>query len=69
MRIAVTYENMQVFQHFGHIREFKLYDVNEGKVVFKQIVESNGPGHGYLASFFKGGAGRSVDLRRHRNGG
>ncbi len=53
MRIAVTYENGQVFQHFGHTREFKLYDVKEGKVIFEQIVESDGPGHGYLASFLK----------------
>ena len=26
MKIAVTYENGQVFQHFGHCEQFKLYD-------------------------------------------
>ena len=32
MRIAVTYENGQIFQHFGHTETFKIYDVEEGKV-------------------------------------
>ena len=32
MRIAVTYENGQIFQHFGHTESFKIYDVEEGKV-------------------------------------
>ena len=27
MKIAVTYENGQVFQHFGHTQQFKIYDV------------------------------------------
>ena len=53
MRIAVTYEDGQVFQHFGHTRTFKLYDVNEGKIVGEQIIESDGPGHGYLAGVLK----------------
>ena len=30
MRIAVTYENGEVFQHFGHTELFRLYDVEEG---------------------------------------
>ncbi|MGM9975057.1 MAG: NifB/NifX family molybdenum-iron cluster-binding protein, partial [Clostridiaceae bacterium] len=25
MKIAVTYENGEVFQHFGHTEQFKLY--------------------------------------------
>ena len=29
MKLAVTYENGQVFQHFGHTAQFKLYDVSE----------------------------------------
>ena len=33
MRIAVTYENGQIFQHFGHTEQFKVYDVEDGKVV------------------------------------
>ena len=33
MRIAVTYENGQVYQHFGHSEAFKFYDVEDGQVV------------------------------------
>ena len=51
MKIAVTYENGSVFQHFGHTEQFKLYDVEEGKVVSSQIVDTNGSGHGALAGF------------------
>ena len=49
MRIAVTYEDGQVFQHFGHTREFKVYDVEDGEVRSAQVVETNGAGHGALA--------------------
>lgn len=49
MRIAVTYENGEVFQHFGHTAQFKLYDVEEGKVVSSRVVSTNGQGHGALA--------------------
>ena len=53
MRIAVTYENGEVFQHFGHCAQFKLYDVEDGKIVNEQIVDTNGSGHGALAGFLK----------------
>ena len=49
MRIAVTYENGQIFQHFGHTRQFKVYDVTAGKVTAAQVVDTNGRGHGALA--------------------
>ena len=51
MRIAVTYENGMIFQHFGHTEQFKLYDVQDGKVVSTQVVDTNGQGHGALAGF------------------
>ena len=51
MRIAVTYENGQVFQHFGHTEQFKVYDVADGKVVSSQVVDTMGSGHGALAGF------------------
>ena len=53
MKIAVTYENGQVFQHFGHTEQFKVYDVQNGAVVSSQIVDTNGTGHGALAGFLK----------------
>ena len=49
MRIAVTYENGQIFQHFGHTEQFKVYDAEGGKVVSAQVVDTNGSGHGALA--------------------
>lgn len=53
MKIAVAYENGGVFQHFGHTAEFKLYDVDGGKVVGSEVVGTNGQGHGALAGFLK----------------
>lgn len=49
MRIAVTYENGQIFQHFGHTAQFKVYDVQDGKIVSSKVVDTNGSGHGALA--------------------
>lgn len=49
MRIAVTYANGEIFQHFGHTEEFKVYDVQDGKVVASGVVDTNGQGHGALA--------------------
>lgn len=53
MRIAVTYDNGQIFQHFGHTEQFKLYDVEDGKIVASRVVDTNGSGHGALAGFLK----------------
>lgn len=50
LRIAVTYDNGQVFQHFGHTEQFKIYDTENGKIVKSEILESNGSGHGALAT-------------------
>jgi len=53
MKIAVTYENGEIFQHFGHTEQFKLYDIEGGKIVNEQIVDTNGNGHGALAGFLQ----------------
>lgn len=53
MKIAVTYENGQVFQHFGHCENFKIYDVNDGMITDSQVVSAAGSGHGALAGFLK----------------
>ena len=53
MKVAVTYEDGQVFQHFGHTQQFKIYDVEDGEVVRSQVVDTNGSGHGALAGFLK----------------
>jgi predicted Fe-Mo cluster-binding NifX family protein len=49
MKIAVTYENGQIFQHFGHTEQFKLYTVEDGKIVSSEVIDTNGSGHGALA--------------------
>ena len=49
MKIAVTYENGEIFQHFGHTEQFKLYFVTDGKITDTQIVDTLGSGHGALA--------------------
>ena len=49
MRIAVTYENGQIFQHFGHTEQFKVYDVENGQILSSEVVDTNGSGHGALA--------------------
>lgn len=51
MRIAVTYENGQVYQHFGHTEQFKLYDIENQQIAKEEIVDTNGNGHGALAGF------------------
>ncbi|MEG1613057.1 MAG: NifB/NifX family molybdenum-iron cluster-binding protein [Clostridia bacterium] len=51
MKIAVTYENGNVFQHFGHTEEFKLYNVENGKITKTDIVKPTEGGHSALAGF------------------
>ena len=49
MKIAVTYDNGNVFQHFGKTEHFKVYEVEDKKVISSKIIDSNGAGHGALA--------------------
>ena len=51
MKLAVTYENGQIFQHFGHTEQFKIYEVADGTIVSEEVVDTNGSGHGALAGF------------------
>ena len=53
MRIAVTYEDGNVYQHFGHTEQFKIYDTEEGRIVKEMTADTNGSGHGALAGFLK----------------
>ena len=59
MRIAVTYENGEVFQHFGHAEAFKVYEVEDGEIRSSEIIPSNGSGHGALASML---GDRKIDV-------
>ncbi len=53
MRIAVAYDSGQVFQHFGQTERFAVYDVQDGKVITKTTVNTNGSGHGALADVLR----------------
>lgn len=54
MKIAVTYDNGEVFQHFGHSEQFKIYETDSNSILSSQVVDTNGSGHGALAGFLKG---------------
>lgn len=51
MKIAVTYDNGNVYGHFGHTEQFAIYETEKGKIVRSEIVSTNGTGHGALAAF------------------
>ena len=51
MKIAVTYENGEIFQHFGHTEQFKVYEVENGTITNAEVIDTNGSGHGALAGF------------------
>lgn len=55
MKIAATYANGEIFQHFGHTQQFKVYEVEDGKIVTSKIIGSNGAGHGALAGLLSQG--------------
>ncbi len=58
MKIAVTYDNGNVFQHFGRTEQFKVYDVEDGKIVSSEVMGTDGIGHEALAGLL---AERSID--------
>ena len=71
MKLAVTYENGNVFQHFGHTEAFALYNIENGEAVLEKVVPTEGSGHGALADFLKemgaealicGGIGRGAKI-------
>lgn len=53
MKIGVTYEEGQIFQHFGHTEQFKVYEIEDGKVICSEVIDTNGKGHGALAGFLR----------------
>ena len=53
MKIAVTYEAVMIFQHFGHTAAFKIYEVENNEVKSAQVVDTAGHGHGALAGFLQ----------------
>ena len=59
MKIAATYENGNIFQHFGRTEQFKIYEVEDDKVVSSQVIGNDGLGHGALAGLL---ADHAIDV-------
>lgn len=51
MIIAVTYNNGEIFQHFGHSEQFKIYTAENGEITDSKVIDTNGEGHGALSGF------------------
>ena len=49
MKLAICYENGLVFQHFGHTKQFKVYEIENGTILSSYVADTNGQGHGALA--------------------
>ncbi len=59
MKIAVTYENGEVFQHFGHSEQFKIYGIEEGRILSSEVLSTMGTGHGALVDILRN---QSIDI-------
>ena len=59
MKIAVTYDNGEVFQHFGKTESFKVFDIENGQIISSEVISSDGYGHEALAEFL---SSRNIDL-------
>ena len=66
MKIAVTYDNGEIFQHFGKTESFKVYEVEDNKVISSEVIGSNGTGHGALAGLLAEQGVKCSDLRWYR---
>lgn len=53
MRIAVTYDSGNIFEHFGRTEQFKIYDAADGEIKSTAVIGTGGNGHGMLADFLK----------------
>ena len=54
MKIAVPFADGEIYQHFGHTENFKLYEIEAGRIVSSEILNTNGSGHEALADFLSG---------------
>lgn len=51
MKIAIPFENENVFAHFGHASAFRIYEIEDGKITTVRTMPTLGSGHGALAGF------------------
>jgi len=48
MKVAVTYENGEIFQHFGRTPQFKVYEIENGEIKSSQVIDTGETGRGYV---------------------
>ena len=55
MKVAVTYEKEtgNVFQHFGKTQYFKIYQIEDGKILSSEVIDNGGNGHHAIPPFLK----------------
>ena len=53
MKIAVTYLNGDVFQHFGKTENFKIYEIENNKIIKSYVISNNGITHCALINYLK----------------
>ena len=58
MRIAIPFYQGLIFQHFGHARQFKIYEIEAHQILMEMIVEPEEGGHAAIADFLA-----SMDVR------
>ena len=58
MRIAIPYYMGNIFQHFGHAPQFKIYEIENRQVLMEMIVEVEDKGHDSVSALL-----RSMDVR------
>lgn len=59
MKIAVTYDDGEIFQHFGKTEFFKVYEAEDNQIISSEVIGSNGTGHGALAGLL---ADQGIDV-------
>lgn len=57
MKIAIPYNEGNVFEHFGRTKSFKVYDLQNGVIENTVFINADGSGHSELISMLK-----SVDV-------
>ena len=50
MRIALTYQNGNIYEHFGHTKQLKIYDIENKNIKTENIIDVNEKGHGALVA-------------------
>lgn len=51
MIVAAAYENGDIFPHFGRTEYFKIYRIEDGKVVSSEVLSTEGAGHSLIVGW------------------